>query len=121
MPSKVFLTKELFYENGDSGTYAFPATREKCDRCDGTGAMVNPAIDGNGITSAQFAEDPDFGEAYFRGDYDVICEDCKGEKIILVIDRKKSDSKMLGLLDEMNQVEWEIEAERVAERRALGW
>ncbi len=66
-----------------------PAEREICSRCDGNGTHVNPAVDGDGISPEEFHEDPDFAEAYMRGDYDVQCEECKGERIVSVPDVEK--------------------------------
>lgn len=65
---------------------SFPAKFEVCTRCDGTGAHVNPSIDGNGISPEEFREDPDFEESYFAGDYDVTCETCKGARVVAVPD-----------------------------------
>ena len=45
-----------------------PVKMAVCPRCDGKGTHVNPAIDGHGISPEEFRDDPEFGEAYFRGD-----------------------------------------------------
>lgn len=63
-----------------------PARWEVCPRCDGEGSHVNPSIDGHGLSSDDFAEDPDFAEAYFSGAYDVPCEECRGRRVVLVPD-----------------------------------
>lgn len=72
-------------ESEDGSTYKlmWPAERKLCPQCDGDGTMVNPAIDGNGLSSEDFAEDPDFREQYMRGDYDVKCDECDGNKFVL--------------------------------------
>jgi hypothetical protein len=57
---------------------------EVCDVCDGRGTHVNPAIDAQGLTRADFDEDPDFEEAYFAGAYDVACARCDGRRVIPV-------------------------------------
>jgi hypothetical protein len=62
---------------------ACSAKRELCPRCEGDGTMVNPAIDGNGLSHEQMA-DPDFMESYIRGNYDVPCATCLGMKFIEV-------------------------------------
>lgn len=49
-----------------------------CPGCDGEGRCVNPAIDGHGLTSADFADDPDFADDYFNGRYDESCRACAG-------------------------------------------
>ena len=61
-----------------------PTKRRICWKCDGKGTHVNPSIDGHGLTREDFDEDPDFKEAYMRGDYDIQCTTCKGEKVISV-------------------------------------
>jgi hypothetical protein len=116
-----YITRTLIDEDaGPDEEYEFevefPATREKCDRCDGTGTHVNPSIDGNGL-SEESQSDPEFMADYMAGHYDVRCEECKGEKIVLVIDREAADPKMLKLLDEAEQADYDAEAEAAAERR----
>lgn len=55
---------------------------EVCDVCRGSGKTVNPSIDCCGISPEEFAEDPDFHESYMRGDYDIICPQCGGERVM---------------------------------------
>jgi RecJ-like exonuclease len=62
-----------------------PAKYEVCGRCNGEGKHDHSAFS-NGVSREQFDEDPDFEEAYFRGDYDVVCEECKGRTTVLVVD-----------------------------------
>ena len=92
-----------------------------CGRCKGEGAHTNPNIDGNGITAMEMDElGPDFEEAYFRGDYDVTCEECKGEKVVLEVNRnqaKHSSPEELKEYDEWAASEAETEAMYAAERR----
>lgn len=52
-----------------------------CPRCRGEGTIVNPEIDGNGLTSSDFDEDPDFRENYFSGVYDISCPCCNGQRV----------------------------------------
>lgn len=96
---------------------AIPAKFALCPRCHGVGSHVNPAIDGNGISPEEFREDPDFEEAYFRGDYDVACDRCAGEKVIKVIDREKATQLELKFFDDQERELRELEAEEAAERR----
>jgi hypothetical protein len=49
-----------------------------CTLCGGDGSHVNPSIDAHGLSAEDFADDPDFAEAYMRGDYDVSCRRCGG-------------------------------------------
>src|SRR3990167_6551109 len=52
-----------------------------CPDCEGNGTCVNPAVDAHGITPEEFAEDPDFAEAYHGGRYDITCPACKGLRV----------------------------------------
>jgi hypothetical protein len=76
-----YLTK-----NGLELKVTMPAKYEVCSRCEGRGTHVNPSIDGNGLTAADFSEDPDFEEAYFSGRYDVQCEQCRGLRVVPEVD-----------------------------------
>lgn len=53
-----------------------------CPTCEGRGSHVNPGIDAEGLSAEDFAEDPDFEESYFRGDYDVPCAECGGARVV---------------------------------------
>lgn len=66
-----------------------PGEFEVCGRCRGRGRHCNPNIDGNGITSSEWAEwDEEEQETYLSGGYDVACEECHGARVILVVDRE---------------------------------
>ena len=53
-----------------------------CPTCEGKGSHVNPSIDAHGLSSEDFAEDPDFAEDYFSGAYDVPCAECGGQRVV---------------------------------------
>jgi hypothetical protein len=53
-----------------------------CPVCEGEGKTINPAIDCNGLTAQDFAEDPNFAEDYWGGAYDIICRGCKGQRVV---------------------------------------
>lgn len=95
----------------------FKVKREVCPRCDGTGTIVNPAIDGNGLSAEDFAEDPDFKEQYLSGFYDVRCPDCDGRNVVEVIDLKNSDPELVEEYDKWLKSHYETEAIYAAERR----
>lgn len=59
-----------------------PCKYEVCWRCEGKGTHVNPSIDGHGLTRDDFADDPDFAEAYFEGRYDITCQTCNGRNVL---------------------------------------
>jgi hypothetical protein len=53
-----------------------------CPVCRGRGSHVNPAIDGQGLTAEDFADDPDFAEDYHAGFYDQPCVECHGLRVV---------------------------------------
>lgn len=60
-------------------------TWEICPLCEGHGKHVNPSIDASGLTSEDFAEDPDFADDYMSGAYDVTCNQCHGRGSVVVL------------------------------------
>ena len=64
-----------------------PTKRAVCSRCNGDGHHGNPAFDGQPL-SYFYDEEPDgqFAEDYFSGLYDVVCEECHGNKVVDVVD-----------------------------------
>lgn len=77
----------------------FPAKKEICFTCDGEGHHSRHL----GDVTEMIEEDEDFFEAYMAGQYDRVCEGCKGEKIVLVLDWERAE------------VSHPIETERYAE------
>lgn len=75
-----------FESDGTEVEHSLPAKFQVCSRCSGAGSHVNPSIDGNGLSREDFDQDPDFEESYFRGDYDVRCETCKGARVVPIPD-----------------------------------
>lgn len=71
-------------KDSDNTTYAVEFRFEVCPLCEGRGKHVNPSIDAHGLSREDFDEDPDFEESYFRGDYDVRCTLCGGERVVPV-------------------------------------
>lgn len=89
-----------------------------CPVCEGNGSHVNPAIDAGGLTQEDFADDPDFMEQYFRGDFDMFCNACKGRTTIRAVDRDACPPVLLALYDADEQARHDMESERLAEIRA---
>ena len=85
---------ERMNEDGESEYIRLPARYEVCPRCEGRGKHVNPSIDGHGLTSEDF-EDPEFREDYFRGVYDVACHECRGVRVVRVLDEDRCDPELL--------------------------
>ena len=94
-----------------------PFKYEVCPTCEGKGKHVNPSIDCNGLSAEDFYEDPDFAEEYMEGRYDVECYCCGGKKVVPVMDRERTDSDILKLLDEKERDDAEYRGMVEAERR----
>lgn len=74
---------------------------EVCPRCWGEGRHTNPSIDGNGITQSEMDElGEDFAEDYFSGAYDVLCEECKGNRVVSVPDKENNTKETLAAYDD---------------------
>lgn len=98
---------------------SFPAKFEVCDICNGKGQHVNPSIDCHGLTSDDFAEDPDFAEGYFSGRYDVACYCCHGQRVMPVVDEDRltpEQKKALERLNDKQRADAEFESECRHER-----
>ncbi len=75
------IPKITFYtEVGDEVT--LNCIYKVCPRCEGKGMIVNPNIDGHGITDEEFRADPDFERDYFAGMYDIDCPECKRKRVV---------------------------------------
>lgn len=94
-----------------------PAHRIVCDRCRGKGTHVNPNIDGHGLSSDDFDNDPDFRESYFNGDYDVHCHECKGNRVIDVVNYDALSPKMKRRFDAFLDQQAADEREAAWERK----
>jgi hypothetical protein len=85
---------------------------EVCPLCEGRGQYVNPSIDAHGLTAEDF-EDEDFSESYRRGDYNVRCTLCGGEKVVPV----PLDPEIADEIEERARDLAEMRAEQLAEMR----
>lgn len=84
-----------------------------CPRCDGQGVHDHQAFS-SGVGDL---DDPDFNESYFRGDYDVRCEECAGKNVIDVVDHAKLSDKMLKRVYKQEYQQYRDEQEAAGERR----
>lgn len=105
---------------GNKFELPLPAKRVVCPRCDGSGVHDHPSFS-NGVSGL---DDPDFAKEYFRGTYDVRCEECDGKNIVLVVDEDALAPKMLDRYlraqDSKSRHEAEIASERRYFERASG-
>lgn len=104
-------------EEGCESVYEFPCKFVVCDRCGGKGKHVHPSIDQDGLTSKDFAEDPDFFFAYLDGVYDIQCQECNGKRVTPEICEEAADKEALKLLNSWQNAEAEYRQASSAERR----
>jgi len=100
--------------NGHQVLVELPAKKVVCCRCDGTGSHDHGSF--NGLTSDDLA-DQDFSEAYLNGQYDVTCEECKGERVVLEVDRDALSEKMLKRLERAENTAYRDFQDAEGERR----
>jgi hypothetical protein len=93
--SKMIVEVYLYDDDDTEICLEFPVVYEVCPLCEGNGTHVNPSIDSHGISSCEFAEDPEFEEGYFRGAYDVACYECGGIRVVPTLDEQACDKELL--------------------------
>jgi hypothetical protein len=109
---------EIEQEDGSYLETALPSKFEVCGKCAGSGSHVNEAIDGNGITSSEMDElGDDFREDYMAGVYDVQCTECKGLRVVPVVDADRCPAELLAKYHAHQEEEFRYQAECAAERR----
>jgi hypothetical protein len=99
-----------------TGVFDLHTKWEVCDQCQGSGTMVNPAIDAGGLSQEDFDEDPDFAADYFGGRYDMTCNCCKGKRVTPSLTFPESIQKAV---EDFERDAWDHAAEMAAER-AMG-
>lgn len=98
--------------------FLFPGRFEVCPRCRGSRTHVNPAIDGNGITASEMEElGDDFRDDYVAGVYDVQCQECDGDGLVLVLDEGRCTPEQLAMYDELERERFESNAIEAQEMR----
>lgn len=80
--------------------HALPAKMAVCERCEGHGTHLHPAIGGHAYTREEFDREFDEEERgeYFRrgGRYDVACQDCGGRRVVPVVDEDAAKRTLRG-------------------------
>lgn len=100
-------------KKGNQFEIPLPAKRVVCHRCDGAGVHDHPAFS-NGVDGL---DDPDFAEEYFRGTYDVRCEECDGKNVVLEVDTEALTPKMLDRLERAEASQYRYEQVAAGERK----
>lgn len=102
-------------KKGKSFEVLLPSMRAVCPGCNGDGTELRGGLKGC-VISDESLSDPDFRQSYFGGDYDVACSECKGLRVVDVVDEDRLTPKMkdryFRAVDEANQAEAECAAER---------
>lgn len=107
---------------GDLIEVELPTNLEVCDRCEGKGVHDHPAFS-NGISGEEWNGpdwDDDSRETYMSGGYDVVCSECRGLRVVPVVDRRLAEIKCpeaLAQYDAEEKAAQECEAESTAEKR----
>lgn len=89
---------------------------EVCDRCQGKGS--HDCWNGGMTRDEMDEQGPDFFEEYMRGDYDRVCVECEGRRVMLVPDEDRCDKEVLAKYEGMLADRAAYAAEIAAELRA---
>lgn len=108
-------------ENEDVPSVVLPSKYEVCDVCDGRGRIVNPSIDGHGITREEFDNDPEFFDDYRRGVYDINCPECGGLRVVCVLDEARCTDAQIAAYDRVQAEDRAYRRESAAESRYFGY
>lgn len=110
------IKKWVMTKKGNQFEVLLPAKRIVCPTCEGTGSVLRDGLRGVAFNLDQM-DDPDFVENYFGGNYDVTCDHCHGENVVLEIDYEALSEKMKARVDRQADQEWAAEQEQRAEQR----
>jgi DnaJ-class molecular chaperone len=106
-------TFEFTYSSKRTGfeyTIKVPGKFVVCEECQGSGRVLRDGLRGHAFSSEELFEDEGFAEGYLRGDYDVKCDVCHGERLVLEPDESRMSKRQLFL--------WKITFERMADDMA---
>lgn len=94
-----------------------PAKLELCDLCNGKGKVVNPSIDAGGLSQDDFYDDPGFEEDYFSGVHDISCPQCRGKRVVPVVNYDGLSREEKEEFDKYQREQAEIAEEEYSDRR----
>lgn len=100
----------------DGTEQPLPTRWAVCPVCNGKGSHVNPSIDAGGLTAEDFADDPDFADAYLAGEYDQPCNRCRGRTTVREVDLERLAPELADLYARQLREEAQTRAEERAER-----
>lgn len=109
-----------YYDDKKDEEYevVIPAIFEVCPACGGRGA--SSAYLGAFTREDMDEQGPEFMESYMNGAYDRRCDECDGERVIAVPDRRRGDPEDIKLYDDWVKSDYEDLAMYRAEMRLMG-
>lgn len=93
------MAKSFTYEDADGYEIVaeLPTNRVVCPGCDGYGTRLNRNIGEHAYSAEEFAEafDEDEAREYFRrgGIYDVVCDECHGDRVVDEVDADRLEKE----------------------------
>jgi hypothetical protein len=113
---------KLYDDEGEEVEHTFPSKNEVCPTCEGFGTHLNPSIGQHAYTMEEFNEsfpEDEDKDNYFRrgGIYDVQCEECKGNKVIQVVDEAHLSDDQKKVYADWQEQEEDNAREEAADRR----
>lgn len=88
------ITISVLTKLGNSFEIEAPAKRIVCPSCEGRGTELRASLRGVAFSAEEMDEDPEFRENYFSGRYDVLCSECQGSNVVIVVDEERLTPKM---------------------------
>lgn len=110
------ITTWVMTKKGNQFQIELPAKHVVCPECDGCGKVLRGGLRG-AVIDQENLDDPDFCESYFGGDYDVRCDVCNGENVILELDYDRLSQKMKDRVDKQADHESRSRMDAEGERR----
>ena len=105
------------HDTEEEKTLSLPARLELCDLCSGKGSVVDPSIDAGGLSQDDFYDDPGFEEEYHGGTYDIPCPQCRGKRVVPVVNYEGLAPEQKKEFDEYQREQAEIAEEEYNDRR----
>jgi len=109
--------EDYMTEESDGTPFRMPTVKEVCPNCQGKGTMVNRSIDGHGLSMDDPDLDEEFWEGYWGGNYDVVCDECKGNNVLDVVDESRLDPEIVKEWHDWQRDVSDSVAEQLAEMR----
>ena len=103
-------------------TIVVPGKRSVCPECDGSGVTLCDGLRGVALSSQEFFEDPDFAERYYGGHYDVKCDHCNGNNVVVDPDEDRMTKRQKFLFELFMDRTWSdrMEAAHYARLKRAG-